>query len=468
MAALKNGAAMPRHTHPVEAGPRGQLAWDLARYHAASVGFDEARAYIIFAEIARRYRGGVGFYHGVRQVQPQHLYTPQELKEKGGRELANFFFFLAMSQRGGLNSDDSIRVTNAVWRVHPRLFEPTYAASLSGSQIRHAIQEVAERFYAKGLNGDRNRRAGSLSFKLHEFADHWQRNARVLLEFWASDVRQVFQEERTFEQYFQLIDRGSNWTRRAKEKENPRGFYGMRRKIFALLAFWLIEFELVREFRIPLVVDFHVMRALLELGILRVTWKKLGPGKPKIKARTRPEPLWDYESVNVHEKIVNQIVAWSYEFLGRHNLSPFDVHNGLWNLSRVLCAAYYGNSCTTLRRADESEKIHTLTERLVDPKKLEEGRASWPKGYRDLCKLCPFEEHCCIAIPSGPYYDWGMMVRAGHHVVYPAREAPLSGVAWFDLPVMIMRRRNNIPADLTPSGSEDKLEEPESEQLVFE
>ncbi|MBI2097263.1 MAG: hypothetical protein HYT40_03940 [Candidatus Sungbacteria bacterium] len=421
----RRGAALPR-PHQLQIGT----------FYSRSVWFDEERARIIFAEAGERYRKGVGYNFGLQQIQPQHVYTPPSLIAIGGRDLANWFFFLSLSQRGGLNSDDSIRLTRAVWDRRPDLFDPKHVALLHAAEIRRAIIGVAVEFYPQ-LNGET--RAGSLSYKLKEFARHWRLNAMALDQYWGGDIRNLFAESRTFEEYFLLIDRGSQ-----KKPEDKRiGFYGMRRKIFSLLAFWLIEFQLVRRFRTPLVVDFHVLRVLLQLRILGVTWRRLGPGDPKIMARRRPRALWKYPAVHIHEGLVNQVIAWSYEFLIRHELDPFDVHNGLWNLSRTLCASYYGNKSRTVRRFDPAaKKWHAVTARLVKVSQLHNVSA-WPQSYRDLCRYCPFEEYCGLAIPAGPYYDWGEGVNAGPHVVFPGRQPALDGVQWYDLPLGVTRRQNN-------------------------
>src|SRR3989338_7977555 len=78
MAAIRKttGAAMPRPS---------QLL--LGMHYTKTVSFDEERARTVFREVGDRYRMGVGFFSGVRRIQPQHLYTPAELKELGGLEL---------------------------------------------------------------------------------------------------------------------------------------------------------------------------------------------------------------------------------------------------------------------------------------------------------------------------------------------------------------------------------------------
>ena len=202
----------------------------------------------------------------------------------------------------------------------------------------------------------------------------------------------------------------------------------MRRKIFSLLVSWLIEFGLIGQFHIPLIVDFHVLRALLQLGILNVSWRPLGKGNPKIEARRRPRALWKCPSVRISETLVNEVIHWSYEFLLENNLSPFHVHNALWNLSRVLCAQYYGNKSFSVARKDKKQgKRYGITASLVDANALARG-IGWPKGYRDLCRSCPQEKYCELAIAAGPYYDWGALLISGRHVIYPYRNGVLPGM----------------------------------------
>ena len=402
------GAAMPRPS---------QLL--LGRTYGRRVWFDNARAVEIFTDLSRRYDRRIGIYRGIAEVQPQHLYFPKELRSLAyPREFANFCLFTAMSQRGGLNSDDSIRFMGYVWTRARHLFAIDSVADANAADVVATLQQLAEEFYSGGSNGIR--RAGSLSFKVHELAAHWVLNARTLRDCWRGDIRLLFENVKDFEDAFALADR--------KRQGNHGGFYGMRRKIFSLLVSWLIEFGLIGQFHIPLIVDFHVLRALLQLGILNVSWRPLGKGDPKIEARRRPRALWKYPSVRISETLVNEVIHWSYEFLLENNLSPFHVHNALWNLSRVLCAQYYGNKSFSVARKDKKQgKRYGITASLVDANALARG-IGWPKGYRDRCRSCPQEKYCELAIAAGPYYDWGALLISGRHVIYPYRNGVLPGM----------------------------------------
>lgn len=453
------GAAMPRPSPPHQYIGGGGSQLLLGRTYGRRVWFDSARALEIFTDLSRRYERRIGIYHGLAEVQPQHLYFPEELRSLAyPREFANFCLFTAMSQRGGLNSDDSIRFMGYAWTRARHLFAVGTVADANAADVVATLQKLAEEFYSGGSNGIR--RAGSLSFKVEEFAAHWVLNARALRDHWRGDIRLIFENVKDFEDAFARAD--------SKRRGNHGGFHGMRRKIFSLLVFWLIEFGLIDQFHIPLIVDFHVLRALLQLGILNVSWQPLGKGDPKIEARRRPRALWKYPSIHIGETLVNEVIFWSYGFLKENNLSPFHVHNALWNLSRVLCAQYYGNKSFSVARKDKNQgKRYGITARLVDAEALARG-VGWPKGYRDHCRYCPFEERFCrIAIPAGPYYDWGKLLVAGRHVIYTYRNEVLPGVILpEDEKIHLTRRQKNF-AVVEPRGeaSETQVPNAPTEQL---
>lgn len=444
---INRGAAMPR-----------PLQLSLGMTYGRRVWFDDPRALEICSDLSLRYEKRIGIFHGLAEVQPQHLYFPAELRSLAyPREFANFCLFTAMSQRGGLNSDDSIRFMGYAWVRARRLFSVEVIADADASDVVATLQQLAEEFYRGGSNGIQ--RAGSLSYRVKEFAAHWVLNARILQDHWRGDVRSLFANVHNFEEAFARADH--------KRPGNQVGLRGMRRKIFTLLTFWLIEFGLVDRFHIPLVVDFHVLRALLQLGILNVSWQPLGRGDPKIEARRRPRRLWKYPSVRITETLVNEVIQWSYGFLQENNLSPFHVHNALWNLSRVLCAQYYGNKSFSVPRRDKKQgKRYGITARLVDADALRRG-TGWPKSYRDQCRSCPYEKRFCrIAIPAGPYYDWGVMLMSGRHVVYPHRNEILPELlpADYEVARQLTRREKNFAA-VDTKAKELKMQPPKAKQL---
>lgn len=384
--------------------------------------FNEERALEVFCRLAEAWRNREGFYAGL--ISPQQEYTPQEIRGNPGA-LAQWFFALAIPMRGGINSTDAFRFMRGLWERNSLLFDPRVTRRMHEAELISVIRDTA-RVVHELVNG--TKRAGTLSYKLEEHVRSWIRNAEILSMHWEGDVRRIFHGVRTFEHAFRRMALG----------EAP-ALVGMRRKIFALLALWLQEFGLIHRFPLPLIVDFHAMRLLLEQEILLPSWKPLGPGQPKLPERKRPESLWDYPAVRGTEQFVNVIIMWSERFLAKHRLSAHDLSHALWFLSRELCASYFGNrslGATGLKRA--------LTGRLLTGKELT-NLSRWPKEYQDPCARCPVEKTCEIRIPAGPYYDWGVLVNAGPHIQYPGRQPFLPGVSWRGMTSALWRPKSGRP-----------------------
>ena len=139
---------------------------------------------------------------------------------------------------------------------------------------------------------------------------------------------------------------------------------------------------------------------------------------------------------------------------------PYDVAHGLWYLSRTLCASYQGNRSKEKRL----EGRRTITEFLVDAEALKRGEG-WPKNYRDPCRFCPVERTCKVAIPSGPYFDWGVMVKAGRHVRYPFRQKRFGGISWRAMPGSFRSSKNRQLVSTNGNGNGRERKEEISPQL---
>lgn len=393
--------ATSRRTERGAAPPR-QLELTALRPHGP--WFNERRALEVFRVLAHSWENRDdalcgGFYAGL--IPPQQEYTPDELRGKP-LELGRYFFFQALTMRGGINSVDAFRATRMLWEKHPVLFDPVQVVETPEAEFLRAIRQTAHELQgARGTKG-----AGTYSYKLEENVNHWRENARRLIKEFGGDIRTIYQGVRGFEEGFARVD---------------GVFKGMRRKIFSLLTMWLQEFGLIPEFALPIIVDFHCLRVLFEQEILLARPFRLGPGKSKNPARRRPPALRNYLAVRITERLVDEVIWWSQDFLIRHRLDAYAVSHGLWFLSRELCAAYHGNKSF----GTPDPKRRAVTARLVTDEELRAMRA-WPRTYRDPCRFCPVEDTCRVRIPAGPYYDWGVMVHAGAHIPYPGRRDELA------------------------------------------
>ena len=258
----KRGAATPRQT-----------SLGTHRFGSRGIWFDEERALLVFTTLAHEWTesrinpGRGGFYS--RLVAPQQRWTPSELRGDP-RLLGQWLFFAAIPMRGGINSDDAFRFLKALWQSRPRLFNPHTVAGMSENDLITAFEEIGAAFQ----RSSGAKRAGTFSYKKEEHARHWRQNAITLVERWDGDVRAIYRGVTGFEDAFKHT-----------------GFRGMRRKIFALLSLWLQEFCLIPAFPLPIVVDFHCLRALLEHEILVAPHERFGPGSPRIPERRRPRSL---------------------------------------------------------------------------------------------------------------------------------------------------------------------------------
>ena len=313
---------------------------------------------------------------------------------------------MSLPMRGGINSDDAFRFVYELYGSHPEIFNPYVVMRMEPEDISRAVKKSASNMYPEGTQGEKEK--GTFSYQSDQHERFWIHNAKMLVEHWGGDIRNVFKDESDFEEAFARID----------HKRVKHGFKGMRRKIFSLMTTWLVEFGLIPEFNLPLIIDFHALRLLLMHEILKVEFRPLGEGNPKREKRRRPESIRHYPAVAINESFVDQVILWTLKFLKRHpELSQYDVAHGMWFLSRVLCAAYFGNRSYEQKNGDLRRG---LTERLVtDEELLRPG--SWPVNYRDPCIFCPIEYSCKDRYPQGPYFDWGRMVKAGRHITDPMR-----------------------------------------------
>lgn len=366
----------------------------------------------VFHTLARMWQGRDGIFSGLQA--PQQRDVPKELREETrAQELCQYLFFQALSMRGGVNSDDAFHLTAELWNMHPELFCPSKAMTTEEKAFIAAVKEAAAKMHP--LLSEKGKRAGAYSYLLGEHARHWRENAAALVKHFDGDIRTAYHGISSFEESFGRVE---------------KKFKGMRRKIFALLTMWLQEFSLIEGFPLPVIVDFHCLRFLAQQRIITVKMKPLGPGKSTRPERQRARALQKLPALHVTEALINTVMSWSEGFLKTCGLSSYDVSHALWFLSRELCASYYGNRSF----ARQLGPRRSITARIVPDKELKT-ISGWPKTYKDLCRYCPFENTCKMRIPAGPYFDFGRLVNAGRHIVYPGRSLPLDPQWLPELPV---------------------------------
>jgi hypothetical protein len=339
------------------------------------VVFDENRAQPFFTTLAEAWRTRSGIYAYL--IPPQQAFMPECFRGKE-LEMACYFFFQALTMRGGINSDDAFNINRGLAYHHPEFFDPQYVSKISAETLIEGFKAAASELQLV-TEAETSTKAGTLSYKLNEHAQHWIHNAKILCEYFHGDPRDLYGDARdSFEPAYKRL--------------RPM-IKGMQRKIFALLTMWLQEFNLIHEFPLPIVVDFHCLRLLFQHEIISTETIILDEGDTEDVHRKRPKELWGLTAVKSRPSLVTTVMKWSETFLQQCGLASYDVSHALWFLSRELCKNYLGNKSFTKKSDDGDTRGRTLTNRLYSDRDLENA-GTWPLGYRDSCQFCPVEATC--------------------------------------------------------------------------
>lgn len=349
------------------------------------IKFNAERAEKVFFILDAGWRKRSGIFRNA--ILPQDRWPAPEDPKKH----ANWLFYAALPMRGGLVSEDPFKWVFALKEKFPELFEPeAVVKQWTPEKIQNAFIEVS----AEILNGNGvgETGAGALSYKAGEHSKAWFDNSSVLVKYWGGDLRNVFWGVADFEEVFRRID----------YHKNLAGFKGMRRKIFSLLVIWLQDRKLIPVFPTPIPVDFHALRGLWATEVLEIKSDFSVNGK-------HPSQLKGKKIIRVSEKFIDTVAKWSQTFIAESGFSHLNVNPAIWILSRTLCAGHFQNS---------SRRGEFVADVLARKK-------HWPKTYKDPCVHCPLEKLCEWAIPSMPYYRWGLLMRIGKRVDFPIIHLPL-------------------------------------------
>ncbi len=390
--------------------------------------FNEERALKLFTVLTDYWRNKKGIFTDITLPQDRYPLPADPIAA------ARWFFFAAITQRGGVVSEDPFKWLWSLWEAYPEVYDPhEVARSWTAEKIAEKFIQVVK---AKNLNGSmpthtqtllwpgsdlripRQKRIRPKSqekafYKLEEFANSWYQNALALARHWGGDLRNVFWGVTEFEEAFRRID--------YKRAPTTVSFGGMRRKIFSLLVIWLQEKNLIPQFPGPIPVDFHAIRVLVSTGVIDA--KGFTPFIPR---KAEQESLRGRLALQITERVTDEIALWSQRFCAKNGFSHMDINPAVWVLSRELCAQQLQNS-----GRENSDGSVTL----VDAKELQRNPTLWPEEYRDACSRCPIESLCVRTLPNRPYYRWGVAMTAEripfpHHIL---RGTVLPGIRHCDL-----------------------------------
>lgn len=317
-----------------------------------TVRFNDERAREVFAELTELWQSRTGPFKNY--VLPQEHYRV----EQKALPLSRWLLGCATFMRGGEDSDMPFRPLIDLKDRYPALFDP------HAVHKKWSVEEVEQAFLEANVS----------LYKRGEHARSWHHNFSSLAQGFGGDVRGVFSGTSEFEEAFARID--------YKKKGVPFTFRGMRRKIFSLYTIWLQECEIIPIFPTPLPVDFHALRILWATGVIEFDGVTALVPTSRRTLVQYPKELIGLPAIRVNERIINEITWWSQRFLQESGFSHLVVNPALWVYSRMMCAHAYQNA-------------------LIEPSY---------KNYHDPCACCSLAKYCSRAIPSHPYYKFGVLM----------------------------------------------------------
>lgn len=340
---------------------------------------DHGRAKLVFGTLIRALRKKQYPYNIA--TLPQEM-IPEELRRDPLRH-AQFFFFACHFMRGALDSTTAIRQLVALWQRTPWVFEPETVVKADVEAIATLLRSAVD-------------------YHLDEISAFWKENAGRLQRLWSGDPRRIFENARTAETvYRRVVNKESSARVTGGDLfENDWGFFGFRRKMAGMLAYFLAEARLIKPIRdIAPAVDFHLLRVMIENRILILT-----------------EDAWiggaKYE--DVYDEGAEAITA----YMRTYKISAVEIGDALWMLSTTLCREAPGNWSTgrsrkrggtwqTPTRIDHNGKER---KEIPQPVAIDERSSEQLAAYERTCHRCPCRRTCTANAPSGPYYECGIFV----------------------------------------------------------
>lgn len=271
---------------------------------------------------------------------------------RGGREHANWLFAGCGYMRGGIKSTTAFKSLSKIYAKEPELFDPYNLQHDDPARITVLLQE----------NG--------LAFNAEFVGRAWVENARRMVELYDGDPTRIFDGSKKYEDIV------------AKVKNNGRGkgFLGFREKMTSMIAYYLMEAEIMPYFDFPLPVDIHVLRVSASNEI--ITFENL----PK-------------DGNILSERTLDMLRRMYHDFSVTHGTSQLDVCNAVWSLSSSICGEQPGNIMKEPGRKEGRQGRSTH----IIPTTIDARNQQQIARYKRTCLHCPVERTCEHNMPSKEY-----------------------------------------------------------------
>lgn len=299
---------------------------------------------------------------------PQNI-IPDRLREDK-EELFNFYLFICLYMRGGIESLQAFRAMIRLWEDKPELFDPYHAQYLTHGELQPIV--------AQYVGWDSN-----------NVAKFWIENARRLMRNWEGRASNVFRGMKSYDEALRRIRNKTNkrdWLEACKVDDRGQGFIGFQPKMVSMWVYFMDwEGLLDKNFLYPTPADFHNFRLGLAHRILVL----------------EPQP----ENIRSSEKISKPWRELTIRYLEarKGKVSPVELADAIWLFSLVAC----GNSPLTDYHERNDKNGHGMfsAEYLEHSAKPDFLASKFRGRLERTCLACPLIDTCEIAVPAGPYYQ---------------------------------------------------------------
>lgn len=283
-------------------------------------------------------------------ILPQE-YKPESLLPGGDQysspKHAMYFWNMCSYMQGAVKTDHAFKQMTKIFAENTDLFDCHFLAQSDPNDISEILKP-----YGLGRH--------------HSAADHWVKNAKILLDNYDGDPRNVFNGVKSYED---CIERIINKQKTAEKT----GFYGFQKKMTSMILYFYMNEDLVPDIRFPMPVDFHALRIALATEMITV----------------KPNDFYTYNHV-----VEDSLRELFQNYLNDKNVNPIDLTNCIWLLSSNLCNQCIGNH--------SPDSLRGINYRNMNIEELRQSK-SWLRS----CGRCLVEKYCRLYISSDPYYDKG-------------------------------------------------------------
>lgn len=301
-------------------------------------------------------------------VIPQNV-IPESLRQD--REaLFNFYFYICLYMRGGIESLQAFKALLRLHRDQPELFDPVIAQNLPFEEVHAHIKNY-------------------IGWDAKAVARFWIENSRRLVRNWNGQASNIFSDLRDYDEALRRIRNKrtkKEWRESCAVDDRGEGFMGFQPKMVSMLVYFVDWEGLLKEqFIYPTPADFHNFRLALAHRILVL----------------EPEP----ENLRSTEHISKPWRDLTVRYLQarKGKVTPVQLADCIWLFSLESC----GNSPLTDYHERVDKNGHGMFEREDLPHSTAPDFLSprFRKRLQRTCLACPILDSCELAIPAGPYYQ---------------------------------------------------------------